>query len=210
MQADAKADFYFTTTSVTPGVTTFGFWAQDSSKFKSAALTTTLTVVSGVVTTISGALLPPTITIDKRKILKGDTLVISGESAPQISIVAHVHSDQEVLTNTTSSDAGAWKINFDTSQLADEDFHTVKANFETRIGDNVVQSSFSQELSFYVGQDSTGKKFLADLNGDSKVNLVDFSILLFNWGSAGPAGDLNGDHKVDLTDFSILLFNWTG
>ena len=50
----------------------------------------------------------------------------------------------------------------------------------------------------------------ADINGDGKVNLVDFSILLFHWGTSDDIADLNEDGKVSLTDFSILLFNWTG
>jgi hypothetical protein len=58
------------------------------------------------------------------------------------------------------------------------------------------------------------KPTTADLNRDGKVNLTDFSILLFWWntdgGTSDPSADINGDKKVNLTDFSILLFNWTG
>ncbi|MCA9360257.1 hypothetical protein KC850_04480, partial [Candidatus Kaiserbacteria bacterium] len=54
----------------------------------------------------------------------------------------------------------------------------------------------------------------ADLNRDTKVNLIDFSILLFWWNSNGgdsdPPADINRDGNVSLTDFSRLLFNWTG
>lgn len=54
----------------------------------------------------------------------------------------------------------------------------------------------------------------ADLNRDGRVNLVDFSILLFWWASDGgdsdPPADINLDGTVSLTDFSIMLFNWTG
>ena len=50
----------------------------------------------------------------------------------------------------------------------------------------------------------------ADLNRDGKVNLIDFSIMLFHWGNPDPVADINEDGTVDLTDFSILLFNWTG
>ena len=50
----------------------------------------------------------------------------------------------------------------------------------------------------------------ADLNHDGKVNLIDFSILLFYWGTNNACADQNHDGKVNLTDFSILLYNWTG
>lgn len=50
-----------------------------------------------------------------------------------------------------------------------------------------------------------------DLNFDGKVDLVDFSILLFNWGiPKNPIADINNDGKVDLVDFSIMLYWWTG
>ncbi|MCA9391726.1 dockerin type I repeat-containing protein [candidate division WWE3 bacterium] len=50
----------------------------------------------------------------------------------------------------------------------------------------------------------------SDLNCDGKVNLVDFSILLYHWGTNHKTGDINNDGQVNLTDFSIMLFDWTG
>jgi hypothetical protein len=50
----------------------------------------------------------------------------------------------------------------------------------------------------------------SDLNRDGKVNLVDFSILLFNWKGSDAVADINQDGTVSLTDFSIMLANWTG
>ncbi len=52
----------------------------------------------------------------------------------------------------------------------------------------------------------------ADLNGDKKVNSIDFSILLAFWKTNPPfkntCVDLNGDKKVNSIDFSILLSRW--
>ncbi len=48
-----------------------------------------------------------------------------------------------------------------------------------------------------------------DLNQDGKVNLYDFSIMLFWWSSDYQGADLNCDGKVNLSDFSILLSDWT-
>jgi uncharacterized membrane protein YgcG len=68
-----------------------------------------------------------------------------------------------------------------------------------------------------VSKKITSKKTLSarangtDINGDGKVNLVDFSILLYNWGRPKISKvDLNGDNVVDLRDFSIMLYWWTG
>lgn len=211
VQADTSANFYFTTTNVSPGVTTFGFWAEDATGLKSIALTTTFTVTAGAVTTISGAFLPPTISIDKRQVKQGDTLVISGRSAPLVTITTHVHSNDEIAVATSSDGSGSWKVLFDTKPLSNNDFHTVSADFTTQgTANNLQRSTLSQTLSFYVGAGNVGKNFISDLNNDQKVNLADFSILLYYWGTNTQLADLNGDHKVDLRDFSILLFNWTG
>ena len=51
-----------------------------------------------------------------------------------------------------------------------------------------------------------------DINGDGKVDALDLSVVLSNWGKTGatPAqGDLNGDGTVDALDLSIVLTNWS-
>ncbi len=52
----------------------------------------------------------------------------------------------------------------------------------------------------------------ADFNADTKVNSVDFSILLAFWQNQppfkNPCVDINKDSKVNSVDFSILLYQW--
>jgi len=52
----------------------------------------------------------------------------------------------------------------------------------------------------------------ADFNADSKVNSIDFSILLAFWQKQppfkNPCVDINKDNKVNSVDFSILLYQW--
>jgi len=56
-----------------------------------------------------------------------------------------------------------------------------------------------------------------DLNGDCRVNLVDFSIASF-WYKKKLTGsviqlektELSGDGIIDLKDFSIMAYYWTG
>jgi hypothetical protein len=59
---------------------------------------------------------------------------------------------------------------------------------------------------------STGCPPKGDLNGDCKVDLIDFSIMAYWYKRPNPPElvDLNGDGKVDLIDFSILAYYWTG
>lgn len=51
---------------------------------------------------------------------------------------------------------------------------------------------------------------VGDLNGDNKVNILDISVMLRNWGALGGPSDLNHDGTVNIIDLSILLSHWTG
>ena len=211
VKADPKADFYFETKAITPGVVGIGIWAEDSYGRKSALQTLTFRVASGAVTTVSGAYLSPSIDIDKPTVAKGETLKIFGQTVPESDVMVHVNSEAEIIKQTDATAKGDWNLDFDTTPLADEEYHIAKASFQLKAKDNIIQSGFSKSMSFYVGK--SGKAEVcpnADLNKDKKVNLVDFSILLFYWGTDNACADQNHNKKVDLIDFSIMLYYWTG
>ena len=49
-----------------------------------------------------------------------------------------------------------------------------------------------------------------DANDDNKVNILDFNILINNWGAVGlNIADFNNDKVVDLLDFNLLIIFWT-
>ena len=50
----------------------------------------------------------------------------------------------------------------------------------------------------------------ADLNCDAKVNLIDFSILMYYWRNQTPGlkADINKDGIVNLIDFNVLMYWW--
>ncbi len=75
-------------------------------------------------------------------------------------------------------------------------------------------------MGFVVGDTNvkkTGTFMRGDLNGDGRVNLIDFSIAAY-WYHRPlsqsfikiEASSLNGDGKLDLIDFSIMAYYWTG
>lgn len=54
------------------------------------------------------------------------------------------------------------------------------------------------------------KKGVADVNRDGKIDLLDVSVLLSNWGTPkDQRADLNRDGKVDAKDLSIILSRWS-
>jgi hypothetical protein len=210
VKTDAKADFYFETDEITAGVASFSFWSEDSLGLKSTLLTLTFRVISGSVTTITGVYIAPTIDSNKDSVRKGEDIMIFGETVPETEVFVHINSEEEHIEQAESTEEGKWNIVFNTEPL-EEEFHTAKALFQIASAGNIIKSGFSKSISFYVGK--LGGEAVcpgADLNGDGRVNLVDFSILLFYWGTNNECADQNLDGTVDLIDFSIMMFYWTG
>jgi hypothetical protein len=57
-------------------------------------------------------------------------------------------------------------------------------------------------------QAATKTPIPGDANGDNKVDAIDLSMLLTNWGTSNAATDFNHDGKVDALDLSTLLSHW--
>lgn len=48
-----------------------------------------------------------------------------------------------------------------------------------------------------------------DINGDGKVDIFDYNIMIFQFGQSGNfAADINKDGKVDIFDYNILVQNF--
>jgi hypothetical protein len=122
----------------------------------------------------------------------------------------HIHSENQFVEKIKSRETGEWTLTFDTTPL-EEEFHTAKALFQLVSEGNVISSGFSKSVSFHVGKIG-GEAACpeADLNKDDSVNLTDFSMLLYNWGTDDPCADQNQNGTVDLIDFSIMMYYWTG
>lgn len=211
VRTDAKADFYFESSEVTPGINSFGFWAMDSDNLKSTLLTLTFRVTSGAVSTISGIYISPTINIDKNSVKQGEAVRIFGQTVPETEVHVYIHSEEEFVEQTNSYSSGNWELVFNTTPLSEE-FHTAKALFQVATTDNnIIKSGFSRSVSFHIGKvGGTAPCPEADLNHDGRVNLTDFSILLFHWGTDDACADQNQNGTVDLIDFSIMMYYWTG
>src|SRR3989344_344760 len=203
-----KFDF---TTDASPGTASLGFWATDQGGTRSITLNSTFDVTQGAVTNISGIILPPSIKVSSANVNPGDIVTVSGQSIPNARIELHINNSEKIET-TTSSATGLWTILLNTTSLRVAE-HTLRARSIGGTSSLATQSSFSTTIQLFVGVN--GKATTpSDLNRDTKINLVDFSILIFwcgtNGGNSNPPADINGNGKVGIEDFSILLFNWTG
>lgn len=208
VEADSSANFSFSLNDQTPGILTLGFWALDKAGRRSVTYAATFQVVQNAVTTLSGILIPPTLAVNPEKAPHGTTISFTGSAFPSSKVQAYLN-DEDEPEETLASNSGEWAIAYDSTQLTNESFHTVKANYIDERNPQL-KSGFSLINNFYIGTRDVNADVTADLNNDGAVNLTDFSILLFNWNTSNPQADINKDGIVSLPDFSILLFYWTG
>ena len=216
--ANSDGTFEVRVKRITPGTYSFGVRAEDSERIKSKLTLLTVFVSSGVVTVVDGIFIPPTITTDKIEVKKGDTITFMGRTAPEsiIRLLVRSFSGSEFIKQASSTGEGRWRFVYDTSSLSIGD-HDGKSLSITE--DDT--SLYSELVSFRVGSvnrlrtkvsDLTGFRKKCDLNDDSRVNLLDFSIMAFWYKRLGfpQKVDLNTDSKINLTDLSILAYCWTG
>lgn len=174
-----------------------------------ALMTFALNLNGNSTTVISGVFLSPSISIDKQSVRLGQYVTVSGATAPESTVTVVIHSAKEVAFTVLANLSGLWSKLINSSDIG-VGTHIVKAR--AYLGGSLI-SEFSSELTFSVDPigPCDGKK-TADLNCDGRVNLTDFSILLFFWQATNPSNaraDTNGDNRVDVVDFSIMLYLWT-
>lgn len=203
-KVDATGYFSKSLTGLTAGIYTFGIWAEDRQGRKSLTLSYTISLIAGATTTMT-LFLTPTFELDKNQVEHGKDLGMAGQTFPLSNLNILVFSNG--LSRKTSADEeGDWSYKLDTTPLA-LGLHASKTQSQTDEGE---QSPFSETKVFRVVE--KGKLICpgGDLNQDGKVNIIDFSIMLYWWNRSDPCADQNGDGIVNLIDFSILLYYWTG
>jgi len=160
-------------------------------------------------------MLPPTIHVEENSINPGTPLAVRGYSAPNALVTTWLRpklaevSTADIVSTTTALSNGTWSLVIPTTSLTQGTYELIA---QAEMEDGEVESDKSARKTIGIGvtvsdDDCTST---GDLNCDGFVNLVDFSILLFNWDTTNAVADINADGFVSLPDFSIMLFYWTG
>ncbi len=204
--ADSNADFLFSAVGLTPGTATFSFYAKDRRGVESITSSTIFEVVEQAITTVANIFLPPTIQLSAKQVEPGALITASGQSVPLSKVVTQINPGEKTNLEASADRVGDWALQVDTASLP-RGYHSAKSYFQLS---ETSKSGFGRSLSFYVGTEAPPGEASSDINGDKKINLVDFSIFLLSWGTDDPKADFNDDGAVNLADFSIMLFAWTG
>ncbi|MEM9336472.1 MAG: dockerin type I domain-containing protein [Patescibacteria group bacterium] len=215
--SDSDGRYSVTIDEIARGVYTFGVYGVDDENVRSSTFSTSFTVTGSRTSSLSNVNVMPSILVEPDPAEIGDLVVISGYTLPDATVTIENEQDgssASLETLVTESDnRGRWSVEVDTTGFARGTYKVRARANGTDVNDDPIETDFSGYTFYGVGQEAE-IALDADLNRDGSVNLIDFSILLFWWGTDGgasdPPADINRDGNVTLTDFSILLFNWTG
>jgi hypothetical protein len=207
---DSEGNFIITIPSLAEGTYSFTIEETDGSGHPISSYTTTFTVILGTTNSITGIVLPPSVTLATSTVGLGKPALISGLAAPSSTIQLWTTSQSNlqtpVLSTTTADQSGNWSYMLKTTGFP-ADTYQEKAR---SLLPGFSASAYSSIAYLGIGKSPVPNVLIGDLNGDGKVNLVDFSIMLVHWGTDYPPAELSGDSTVGLRDLSILLAHWTG
>jgi hypothetical protein len=186
----------------------FSIFAEDNKGRKSVTLNFNVGVLGGAITRISGIFIPPTIEASPTEAEKGEKIQIYGQGFPESEIDIFI-SPGEIVKKTKVLPGGDWLYILETGDLEEREYNVVSKAFY-KDGE---QTPFSNQISFLIIPKSLLPCHGMDLNFDGEVDVIDFSILLYFWGSTNPQNkcvDENSDGIVDVFDFSLMMYEWTG
>jgi cysteine-rich repeat protein len=211
VQTNNAGEFEFST-KASPGTATLGIWSTDNFGTRSVTFNNTFDVTQGAITNLNDLVLPPSLKLSKTSINAGEIITASGQSVPNATIQLFLDKNATAVGNSVAAANGTWSISYNSSRLSNKE-HLLRVRSQTGTPPLTVLSNFSTAVQLFVGVNGESSS-PSDLNRDGKVNLTDFSILIFWWntngGDSDPKADINGNGRVSLEDFSILLFNWSG
>jgi len=214
ISANSSGEFAVVVNGLNSGTFNFGFWATDIFNRRSVTLSFPLNLIRGSTTSISNIIIPPIIELSDNTISSGDSVTAFGSTTPDNKVHTFLEANFSTFSKefvSGASNDGLYSVTILTQGLT-SGLYTVKS--QTEILENGIISISSQLAPLGVGVPiPTQCSNEPDINGDSRISLIDFSIMAFWWKKSLPTDspvDLNCDGALTLADFSILAFNWTG
>lgn len=206
-KADQYGNFERRASGMPGGIYNFGIFAEDTDGLKSETLNFSLAVIERRITTVSNIFVPSTISLFPQTVVEGEEVRAFGQTFPGSKIRIFI-SPSDFTKETTSTNQGKWSLQIETKSMSEGEY---KVKSKSYFGEGE-QSGFSKELPLKIVKKEKACNG-ADLNLDKKVDLVDFSILLYFWEQESPenrCADINSDKIVDIIDFSIMMYQWNG
>lgn len=198
--ASADGSFSVSFIGILQGLQSFGLIAKDKDQ-RTAQTKFFFVDTTSESFTDKDIIIPPTIDIANGQVSRGGNATIFGYATPDYTI--NLYLDDILMREISVEQSGLYKFEIPTGAL-EFGQHKVKVKQTNPLEKK--GSDFSTTRTFIVSRLSVIR---ADLSGDGKVDIRDWSIFLSRWGAKGSLGresiDFNGDEKVDIADFSIFI-----
>lgn len=204
--ADSNGNFYKLLTGLTGGTHNIDIHAEDVLTRTTQTTSFSVDLFLNTTTTLNNIAIPSTINAHPTTMFERGPITLSGLSHPLSQITVFMQGTSLYSDVVVANSLGEWSYTFDSR------FNTLNTGLNYVYAREVVVGGYISDFTqnFYFTVNSCLR---ADVNCDSYVNLVDFSIMLYYWMQSYPTNfraDINDDFVVNLTDFSIMLFYWTG
>lgn len=197
---------------ISPGLHNIKISSVDSSNRLTTEMVVEIYTRSFEIITVNDVILSPTLSLDKTEIYRGETITVEGLGVPGYTAKIFTESPLESFEVVIGAD-GQFSYEITSTQTLDYGDHKVYAIVQDGFG---LQSLMSYSSIFKVlSDDDTGPGpacniSTGDLTCDGSVDLLDFSVLMYNWTTNAAIADINNDKVVDLIDFSVMMFYWQG
>jgi len=195
---------------IVPATHTVTFFGIDKLRLTTSPIITSVYTPPFALTSVTNQLLSPTLTIDKTSFNQGESVVATGTAIPNGNITLFTESPLRVYTATASA-IGDWTYtitNTDTYILGDYQIRALVQNGTGLTSLTSPASGFTVTSTASSSGTACGEIANGDLNCDLSIDLTDFSILMYWWGTNNASADINADLLVNLTDFSVMMYWW--
>lgn len=207
---NGDAVFTVNRANLPPGSVNFGFWGTDRLGRRSVTWSWSVPITGCGGGRVTGLIVPPTIIVSPTSLAVGGTVTVVGESVPGATVEVVMNPSGRTASVVVAPN-GSYSATLPTSGLT-SGIYDIKAR--TLLLPANDQSTWSQTIQIGVGVPAPAAcNHPPDVNRDTRINLVDFSVMAFWWRKTLPgdsAVDLNCDTVLTLADFSILAYHWTG
>jgi hypothetical protein len=211
--SNPSGQFSFYQNNLNGGTYNFSLYAMDANNELSPSLNFIQTLTGSTTTAVDNLIIGPTIKLSHTAAKQGETVSVVGFAAPASQVALTLTGPVGKTFQVNSGQNGSYAFTLNTADLSKGEYDVFT---RVKVGNDF--SSTSLIKKFTVGDANVvtppGECKRSDFNCDGKVNLVDFSIMLYFWDSTefskNPSVDIDKSGRVGLRDLSIMLYDWTG
>jgi hypothetical protein len=194
-----------------PGNHQMLFYGSDPNRLTTTPIIINIYLPAFQETSITNQILSPTLKLYKTGFFVGEPIIATGSALPNGNITLFTEAPLRTYS-TMANENGDWTYtitNTDQYVLGDYHIHALAQNGigTTSLNSPSVGFSLLPSEGGVIGS-SCGDISQGDLNCDTLVDLTDFSILMYYWGTNNATADINEDLIVNLTDFSMMMYWW--